>query len=132
MLNNRKWVDVVAAVIENQHQHVLIAKRPHHVHCGDLWEFPGGKIEVGETPEQALHRELNEELGIDIVDCKPLFKVEHCYPEINIALDMWQVKRFSGQAFGKEGQHLLWVAYSDLKNYPFPEANYQVIDYLLS
>ena len=118
---------VVAAVIRDSSNKVLIAKRPSDKHQGGKWEFPGGKLDKGESPLQALSRELDEELGIQLVDAQPLIQVQHDYPDKSIFLDVWNVTDFQGEAFGKEGQPIKWVESSDLKNYEFPDANMPII-----
>ncbi len=117
---------VAVGVIRNSNGDVLIAKRAEDLHQGGLWEFPGGKVEPGETVQQALKRELFEELGIDIEQIAPLIKIQHAYPDRNVLLDVWQIKVFSGEAYGKERQPVCWVPVEQLKNYPFPKANWPI------
>lgn len=114
---------VVAAVIRDAAGRILIARRLQHVHQGGLWEFPGGKIESGESPEQALRRELWEELGIHPRRYRRLIRIPHHYPDRSVLLDVWQVDSFSGSPHGRQGQPLQWVQPADLPNYPFPAAN---------
>ncbi|OUS10679.1 hypothetical protein A9Q89_10730 [Gammaproteobacteria bacterium 53_120_T64] len=122
-------IHVVAAVIYNASKtQVLIAKRPEHLHQGGLWEFPGGKVASGERPEQALKRELQEELAIEVEACSPLLLTEHDYNDKLIVLDVWAVQRFTGQEKGNEGQCICWVDISALGDYPFPAANYAVLE----
>ena len=116
-------VHVVAAVIRNAQQEILLALRPTAKHQGGLWEFPGGKCEADESPQEALSRELCEELGIRIVAPQPLIQVRHDYPDLQVLLDVYEVQSFTGQAHGAEGQQVRWVAAADLANYPFPAAN---------
>ena len=126
-------VHVVAAVIysNSNSQKILIAKRPQHVHQGGLWEFPGGKVTEGEAPEQALYRELLEELDISIISYEPLIQVYHDYQDKQVFLDIWSVTAFNGEAKGAEGQECRWVNIADLlhKNtsYQFPEANRAIL-----
>ena len=84
-----KRVHVVAAVIRNAEQQILLALRPSDKHMGGLWEFPGGKCEAGESPQQALARELHEELGIVIENPQPLIQVRHDYPDLHVLLDVY-------------------------------------------
>jgi len=121
-------VHVVAGVIYNATGEVLIAKRPNDKHQGGLWEFPGGKLESNETRAQALARELKEELGIVITHSQPLIRIRHDYPDKSVLLDVWQVDSFSGEAHGKEGQDVAWVALSDLDRFHFPAANKPIIN----
>lgn len=120
-------IHVVAAVIRGREGKVLLAKRPAHLHQGDKWEFPGGKLEAGEGAEQALTRELREELGITPVVARPLIQVLHHYPEKSVFLDVWEVVAFSGQPSGREGQKIEWVAQEALGDYEFPPANVPIV-----
>ena len=122
-----KRVHVVAAVIRNAQQEILLALRPSDKHMGGLWEFPGGKCEVGESPPQALARELHEELGIIINNPQPLIQVRHNYPDLHVLLDVYEVLDFTGQAYGAEGQDVRWVAPHALADYQFPAANRTII-----
>lgn len=122
-----KAVHVVAAVIRNAEQQILLALRPSDKHMGGLWEFPGGKCEAGESPQQALARELHEELGINIAHSQPLIQVRHHYPDLYVLLDVYEVLNFSGQARGAEGQQVRWVAPSALTDYQFPAANRNIV-----
>jgi len=122
-----EFLHVTAGVIYNSKQEILLARRSSHVHQGDLWEFPGGKCEIGESTEQALTRELNEELGISIEQARPLICIPHVYPDKKIWLDVWQVKRWSGQVWGREGQAIQWCPLDNLQDKKFPAANYPII-----
>ncbi len=121
---------VVVGVVRNQQGQVLIARRPAHVHQGDLWEFPGGKIESGETSGQALRRELQEELGITVAAFYRLGKVPHDYADKSVLLDVYLVDAFTGEAHGRESQAVQWVDIHQLRQYAFPEANRQIIKML--
>jgi 8-oxo-dGTP diphosphatase len=123
---------VVAGVIVNERGQVLLSRRPPQAHQGDLWEFPGGKVEHGESAAQALRRELEEELAIRPVGQRPLIQIAHDYPDRRVLLDVWRVDRFQGRRYeqrdtGSEGQPLRWVAPDDLAGYRFPAANRPVI-----
>lgn len=111
---------------------VLIAKRGDHQHQGGLWEFPGGKVETGETTPQALRRELAEEVGLDVDPERmvALTCLEFDYGDKAVRLDTWVCPGFAGQAQGLEGQPVRWVAVSDLDQYEFPEANQPLIEQL--
>ena len=124
---NPRVVRVVAGVIRDREDNILIAKRPLHVHQGGKWEFPGGKIEVGESREQALVRELAEELGIQSTRFSPLIQIRHNYSDKSVLLDVWEVTEFEGLASGKEGQEIKWVAPAELNTYQFPAANKPII-----
>ncbi len=122
-----KRLHVAAGVIRSGDGHVLIAKRPQDKHQGGLWEFPGGKVEAGETAEAALARELAEELGISVAAARPLIKVRHDYPDKQVLLDVWEVLAFSGEPHGAEGQPLAWVHPEDLPGFSFPAANRPIV-----
>ncbi|GGX69397.1 8-oxo-dGTP diphosphatase MutT [Saccharospirillum salsuginis] len=111
---------------------ILIARRPDHLHQGGLWEFPGGKVEEGESVQEALARELEEEVGItaDTDAMESLTQLEFDYGDKVVLLDTWLCHAFSGQAHGKEGQPIEWVNINNLDNYTFPEANATLIEKL--
>lgn len=108
---------------------ILIARRPDHLHQGGLWEFPGGKVEHGEGVQQALARELEEEVGItaDTGAMTSLTQLEFDYGDKLVLLDTWLCESFTGEAHGKEGQPVEWVPLEALDNYTFPEANTTLI-----
>ncbi|HPE59698.1 MAG TPA: 8-oxo-dGTP diphosphatase MutT [Thiolinea sp.] len=127
------WLHVVAAVIPDPSgRHILLARRLQGKHQGGKWEFPGGKVESGESPQQALTRELSEEVGIqaDTLAMQPFIQVRHRYPEKNVFLDVWQVNAFTGQPQGLEGQETGWFEISNLSGMSFPDANTPIIDAL--
>lgn len=130
MNNEIKSIHVVAAVIENANGKILIAKRPQHVHQGGLWEFPGGKVEVGESLEEALFRELSEELNIQMSQTQPVIQIRHQYPDKTIFLNVKRVTAFTGTAIGNEGQLIKWIDKSALANFDFPEANKAILSAL--
>lgn len=127
---SRKLIHVAAAVIQNSVGDILIAKRSTDKHQGGLWEFPGGKVEEGESAFEALSRELYEELGIEIDRDKtrPLIKIPHHYSDKAVLLDVFQVNAFSGNAWGKEGQPIQWVPKPQLDSYEFPAANKPILN----
>lgn len=118
---------VAVGVIFDDAGRILIARRPDHLHQGGLWEFPGGKVEVGESVNEALRRELAEELDIRTSHAEPLIKIGHRYPDRSVLLDVWRIDDFAGLARGKEGQEVRWVEPAELKNYDFPAANRPII-----
>jgi 8-oxo-dGTP diphosphatase len=120
-------VHVAAAVIRNTYGQVLIAKRSDDQHQGGLWEFPGGKVEAGESVQSALVRELKEELGIQVEASHPLIQVRHDYPDKSVLLDVWEVTAFLGEPRGLEGQPLKWVSSRQLPDYEFPAANIPIV-----
>ena len=118
---------VVAGVIYNSENKVLITCRPEHVHQGGLWEFPGGKVEQGETALEALNRELHEEIDITVQQARPLIRITHAYPDKTILLDIWQIEKWQGKPYGCEGQEMAWCSLNDLKNKQFPVADIPII-----
>ena len=106
---------------------VLIARRAETAHLGGLWEFPGGKSEPGESIEIALARELKEELGVEVESSEPLISLVNEYPDLSVRLHVRRVISFRGEAHGREGQPIRWVAMEELASYPFPEANRPII-----
>ncbi len=120
-------VHVAVAVIVNQNQEVCISLRHNNAHQGGLWEFPGGKIEANETPEQALTREIEEELNLKILSFRPLITIPHQYQDKTVCLHVFKVLSFEGLAAGLEGQEVKWIALSQLPLYDFPEANQAII-----
>lgn len=127
----RKPIEVVAAVIRDANGNVLIARRPQNKHQGGKWEFPGGKVEAGESRRSALSRELYEELGIDVANSARLISVYHEYEDKSIYLDVYEVLNWQGTPRGVEGQAVEWVPVSALSEREFPEANKPIIDAVL-
>jgi len=127
MIDSRTPVHVAVAVIVNEQQQVLVTLRPDHVHQGGLWEFPGGKLEPGETVTQALLREINEELGVKIAHSHPLICIQHDYPDKSVILDVWCVSQFIGEPQGREGQPIQWRDIATLEASDFPQANRAII-----
>lgn len=118
---------LVAAAVIRRDGHILIAQRPLDKHQGGLWEFPGGKVEDGEPVQQALRRELDEELGIQVTASRPLIRITHDYPDKSVCLDVWEVTAFSGEPHGREGQPVRWVTPDALAAYTFPAANLPIL-----
>ncbi len=124
---SKKVIHVVAAVISDCDNNVLLAKRLKGAHQGGLWEFPGGKVEAGELPRVALSRELREELDIEAAEFAPLIQVHHNYPDKSVFLDVWRVLDFSGIPRGAEGQSIEWVRVDQLRGREFPKANVPIV-----
>jgi 8-oxo-dGTP diphosphatase len=124
-----KRTHIVAAIILHPNQsQVFITKRPSDKHKGGYWEFPGGKVEPGESVNEAIKRELFEEVGIDVETSSPFEHLPYDYPDKSLVFDFLLVSQFSGAPFGKEGQQGEWVDITDLHHYKFPEANLPVVD----
>lgn len=118
---------VAAGALVDSQGRVLIAKRADKAHQGGLWEFPGGKLEPGESLDAGLKRELQEELGVDVLTHRPLIRVTHHYPDRSVLLDVHRVDAWKGEAHGREGQPLQWVNPSDLLDYPMPAADVPIV-----
>jgi 8-oxo-dGTP diphosphatase len=120
-----RLVLVAACVLIDGAGSILIAKRPEGRPLAGLWEFPGGKIEPGEAPEEALIRELAEELGIGIApaDLTPLTFASHSYPEFHLLMPLFLCRRWQGEAAPHEGQELAWVRPEELAAYAMPPAD---------
>ncbi len=120
-----RLVWVVAAALVDGDGRVLVAQRPAGTSLAGLWEFPGGKIEAGETPEAALVRELTEELGIgvDPGDAMPLNFVSHGYGDFHLVMLLYVIRRWSGVPHGQQGQPLRWATPATLARLPMPPAD---------
>jgi mutator protein MutT len=112
--HTRGVTHVVAAAVIDGNERVLIAQRPLGKHLAGGWEFPGGKLEPGETRREGLARELLEEIGITIREPRPLIRVRHTYPYGEVLLDIWVVRRYSGEPQGLDGQQLRWCTEGEL------------------
>jgi 8-oxo-dGTP diphosphatase len=123
---------VAVGVITNTQNQILVARRPVHVDQGNLWEFPGGKVDNGETVYDALCRELKEELNLDVLSATPFLKVNHDYPKHSVLLDTWRVEKYSGDVQGAEGQVIRWVSLKELKTLSIPAGSKLIIDALES
>jgi 8-oxo-dGTP diphosphatase len=125
--HSTRSVTVVAAVIRDADQRVLVTQRPLGRHMGGLWEFPGGKVDDGESPPDALVRECREELGIDIEIGKPLTFAIHEETGLRILLLFFGARVLSGDPRGREGQAVEWVRATDLPSYPTPPADAELV-----
>ncbi len=127
-----KTVLVSAVALIDPDGRVLLAQRPEGKSLAGMWEFPGGKIEAGETPEAALIRELEEELGINTwKSClAPLTFASHSYENFHLLMPLFACRKWEGTPQGKEGQQLKWVFPKDFKEYPMPPADVPLIPIL--
>ena len=127
-----KIILVSAVALIDPDGRVLLAQRPEGKSLAGLWEFPGGKVEPGESPEAALIRELKEELGLDtFASClAPLTFASHSYPDFHLLMPLFACRKWQGIATGVEGQNLAWVRPNDLRNYPMPPADLPLIPIL--
>lgn len=123
---------VVACALIDADNRILLAQRPVGKSLAGLWEFPGGKLEQGETPEQALIRELSEELSITVKqDClSPLTFASHTYEKFHLLMPLYICRRYQGIPRGAEGQNLKWVKAADLDQYPMPDADKPLVPIL--
>ncbi len=128
---SKKHIHVAVGIIKRQEQ-IFLTRRAKDVHQGDKWEFPGGKIEPGETVFAALCRELKEEIGIKVNQAEPYLVVSHEYPECHVTLEFALVEDFDGEPSGCEGQQSQWFTLQALAQLEFPQANKVIVDKLLS
>ncbi len=126
-------LEVVAAVLHDGAGRVLVTQRPIGKPLAGFWEFPGGKLEPGESQVQCLVRELHEELGIEVLprDCTPLMQLEHRYPERLVRLHVWNISQHAGNPTGREGQALRWLAPTELGSVPLLPADDPIVKCLL-
>jgi 8-oxo-dGTP diphosphatase len=124
-----KLVLVAACALVDSDGRVLLAQRPAGRPMAGLWEFPGGKVEAGERPEQTLIRELEEELAIVVNEAclAPLTFASHAYPDFHLLMPLYVCRRWKGIAAGREGQALKWVRAPALRDYPMPPADLPLI-----
>jgi 8-oxo-dGTP diphosphatase len=123
---------VAAAALVDVDGRVLICKRPHGKQLAGLWEFPGGKVEEGETPELCLIRELNEELGISVTEAclAPFVFTSHGYDSFHLLMPLYLCRRWNGLVEAKEHEALAWVTPNRLSNYPMPPADAPLVAWL--
>jgi 8-oxo-dGTP diphosphatase len=129
-----KTLLVAACALVDADGRVLIAERPAGKSMAGLWEFPGGKIETGERPEETLIRELKEELGIAVSEpcLAPLTFASHVYPEFHLLMPLYVCRRWEGTVAPQEGQRLAWVKPNKLRDYPMPPADEPLVSHLMA
>lgn len=129
--NMLKRIEVAVGIVFNAVGHILVAKRHSHQHQGARWEFPGGKVELGESVGSALKRELLEEVGIQVIKHEPWLEVAHDYEDKSVLLKVHRVLSFQGEPVGREGQVVQWVAIEQLMTLPLLIANETIVSALL-
>ncbi|ADZ68897.1 8-oxo-dGTP diphosphatase MutT [Polymorphum gilvum] len=129
----KKMVLVAACALIDADGRVLLAQRPQGKSMAGLWEFPGGKVEAGERPEQTLIRELDEELSLTVKEecLAPLTFASHGYEDFHLLMPLYVCRRWSGTPVGREGQALKWVRPVRLRDYPMPPADEPLIPHLM-
>ena len=128
-----KLLLVAACALVDADGRVLIARRPADKDMAGLWEFPGGKVDPGERPEQTLIRELKEELGIQVQEAclAPLTFASHQYEAFQLLMPLWICRKWDGEPEALEGQELAWVRPNRLRDYPMPPADEPLIPHLI-
>ena len=124
-----QWIPVVAGLMRKG-QHVLLGQRPQEDHLAGHWEFPGGKIEPGEAPEEALKREFQEELGIECEPGELKFAVTHAYDKVQILILFYEILYWKGEPRAQHHMHLEWVPVQEVKTRKIPEANRKILPIL--
>ncbi|KQT54052.1 NTP pyrophosphohydrolase [Aureimonas sp. Leaf460] len=129
----KKMLLVAACALVDSDGRILLAERPAGKTLAGLWEFPGGKVEPGETPEETLIRELQEEIGVttQAACLAPLTFASHAYEEFHLLMPLYVCRRFEGIAAPREGQRLKWVRPAALRDYPMPPADAPLIPFLV-
>jgi 8-oxo-dGTP diphosphatase len=127
-----RLVLVVAAALFDTEGRVLIARRPQGKSLARLWEFPGGKVELGEAPEAALARELEEELAVTVAVCDltPLTFASHTYADFHLLMPLYAVRRWAGEPIAREHDELAWALPDELSRYPMPPADAPLVAHL--
>jgi 8-oxo-dGTP diphosphatase len=122
------WISVAVGITRNSMGQLLVGQRPAHKAYPGKWEFPGGKLEPGESVFKALAREFCEELGLKIIRAESAFVVRYRYPDRSVELNVWEVISCRGKATGREGQVVRWVAPRELAELDFLEGNQTIVE----
>lgn len=126
-MDNSDPITVVIGIVQDAEKKILIAQRRQDVHLAGLWEFPGGKVEPGETLYTALVRELWEEVGLEVYEADLWEELHYQYPHKTVMLYFWRVSAYKGRAQGRENQPIRWVTAAELDAYEFPAANQPIL-----
>ncbi len=126
----RRAVDVVVGLINDSSGRWLVNCRPFGTPLAGSWEFPGGKRQPGEGPLAALKRELDEELGIEVLDAEPVLTLVHDYPDKRVRLDVWHVRRYDGHVTARDEQPLRWVTVPECRELELLEADWPIVERL--
>ena len=126
-MSGARAVDVVVGLINDSNGRWLVNCRPLGTPLAGSWEFPGGKRQPGEAPLAALKRELDEELGIEVLEAEPVLTLQHDYPDKRVRLDVWHVRRYQGQVAAREGQPLRWVTVAECRQLELLEADWPIV-----
>lgn len=127
-----KHLQVAVGIIRNASKQIFLAQRAATSYMANKWEFPGGKIEAGESAEHGLIRELQEETGIEVTEARPIGHADHSYDDLRVTLHFFLVEGWKGEPWGKEGQPQRWVDQHALVAEEFPPANHQLIARLIA
>ncbi|CAK6496373.1 8-oxo-dGTP diphosphatase [Pantoea sp. Nvir] len=127
-----KHLQVAVGIIRNADKEIFLAQRPASSHMANMWEFPGGKIEPGESAEEALKRELLEETGIEVTQATAIGSADHTYEALRVTLNFFLVEGWKGEPWGREGQPQRWVAQRALVAEEFPPANHALVARLVA
>ena len=125
-------VGVITSTNKTNQTQYFLTKRLDNAYQGGKWEFPGGKVEQGETVAQALARELKEEVNIEVLSCQPLITIDHDYGDKKVCLEVFVVDNYMGEPNAQEGQKQSWFALKEFKNLDFPKANEAIIAKLIA
>ncbi len=127
---NTPTIPVAVGIVFNPEGKILVSLRPSHQVQAGKWEFPGGKIEMGESAEQALKREMLEEVGIIVHRATPLTQFSYNYAERRVWIEAWRIEEFSGEAQGCEGQEIAWMTFVQLRDLDMLSANKPILELL--
>ena len=129
-MSAQRAVDVVVGLIGDCSGRWLVNCRPLGTPLAGSWEFPGRQAAAGETPLAALKRELDEELGIEVLEAEPVLELVHDYPDKRVRLDVWHVRRYRGEVAAREGQPLRWVTVAECRELALLEADWPIVERL--